>query len=67
MNYQSIRTIFESQLATAYGALSPAIPIFFDNYSNAMADSVDEFVNVNVQFGDTTLDRDWETKIVLID
>ena len=54
MNYQSLRTIFESQLATAYGALSPAIPIFFDNYSNAMADSVDEFVNVNVQFGDTT-------------
>tara|TARA_Y100001937_G_scaffold122697_1_gene184300 strand:- start:1 stop:426 length:426 start_codon:yes stop_codon:yes gene_type:complete len=54
MNYQSIRSIFETKLKTAYGSLTPAIPVFFDNYSNAMSDAIDEFINVNIQFGETT-------------
>ena len=54
MNYQSVRTAIETPFQTNYGALSPAIPIFFDNFYNVLADSVDEFVHVNIQFGLTT-------------
>jgi len=54
MNYQSVRTAIETLFQTDYGALSPAIPIFFDNFYNVLADSVDEFVHVNIQFGLTT-------------
>ena len=54
MNYQSVRTAIETPFQTNYGALTPAIPIFFDNFYNVLADSVDEFINVNIQFGLTT-------------
>ena len=54
MNYQSVRTAIETPFQTNYGALSPAIPVFFDNFYNVLADSVDEFINVNIQFGLTT-------------
>ena len=54
MNYQSVRTAIETPFQTNYGALSHAIPIFFDNFYNVLADSVDEFINVNIQFGLTT-------------
>ena len=54
MNYQSVRTAIETPFQTNYGALSPAIPIFFDNFYNVLDDSVDEFINVNIQFGLTT-------------
>ena len=54
MNYQSVRTAIETPFQTDYGALSPAIPIFFDNFYNVLSDSVDEFVHVNIQFGLTT-------------
>ena len=54
MNYQSVRTAIETPFQTNYEALSPAIPIFFDNFYNVLADSVDEFINVNIQFGLTT-------------
>jgi len=54
MNYQDVRAKFESPLATAYGALSPAVPIYFDNFVDALSDTVDEFVHVNIQFGLTT-------------
>ena len=51
MNYQSVRTAIETPFQTNYGALSPAIPIFFDNFYNVLADSVDEFINVNGKKG----------------
>ena len=54
MNYQSVRTAIETPFQTNYGALTPAIPVFFDNFYNVLADSVDEFINVNIQFGLTT-------------
>ena len=54
MNYQSVRTAIETPFQTNYGALSPTIPVFFDNFYNVLADSVDEFINVNIQFGLTT-------------
>lgn len=53
MNYQAIRAAFEAPLSAAFTALSPAVPIFFDNATNTKVDSVDEFVHVNLQFGIT--------------
>ena len=41
MNYQSVRTAIETPFQTNYGALSPAIPVFFDNFYNVLSDSVD--------------------------
>lgn len=54
MNYQAIRAVFETPLLTAYNSLSPAVPVYFDNVMNDGADSAEEFVDVNIQFGLTT-------------
>ena len=54
MNYQGIRQAFEIQLNLAYGALSPAVPVFFDNFGDVTSDADSEFVYVNIQFGVTT-------------
>ena len=54
MNYQGVRAEFESDLATAYAALSPAVPIYFDNTLNTVSDAETEFIYVNLQFGLTT-------------
>ena len=51
MNYQSIRAKIENPLLTAFGALSPAVPVFFDNITAAPANSTTEYVRVNVTFG----------------
>jgi len=54
MNYQAIRSVFETPLLTAYNSLSPAVPVYFDNVMNDGADSAEEFVDINIQFGLTT-------------
>lgn len=54
MNYQAIRAVFETPLLTAYNNLSPAVPVYFDNVMNDGADSAEEFVGINIQFGLTT-------------
>jgi hypothetical protein len=54
MSYQSIRAVFEAPLLAAYSGLIPAVPVYFDNAVNVEADSVDEFVQVSIQFGLTT-------------
>ena len=54
MNYQAIRAVFETPLLTAYNNLSPAVPVYFDNVMNDGADSAEEFVDINIQFGLTT-------------
>lgn len=54
MNYQAIRAVLESPLLTAYNNLVPAVPVYFDNVMNDGADSAEEFVHVNIQFGLTT-------------
>ena len=54
MDYQAVRSKFESSLNTAYGALSPAIPVYFDNTLNTISDAESEFIHVNLQFGATT-------------
>ena len=51
MNYQSIRAQVENPLLTAFGALSPAVPVFFDNITAAPLNSTSEYVRVNVTFG----------------
>ena len=53
MNYQSIRAQVENPLLTAFGALDPAVPVFFDNITAAPANSTTEYVRVNVTFGIT--------------
>lgn len=51
MNYQAIRAALENSLLTAYNSLSPAVPVYFDNVFNYNADSAEEFVHINIQFG----------------
>ena len=54
MNYQGVRAKFEEPIKTAYVALSPAVPVFFDNFGDVVSDADSEFVYVNIQFGITT-------------
>jgi hypothetical protein len=54
MNYQAIRAVLEAPLLTAYNGLTPAVPVYFDNVMNDGADSAEEYVYVNIQFGLTT-------------
>ena len=51
MNYQAIRAAVENPLLTAFGSLSPAIPVFFDNITAVPANTTTEYVRVNVTFG----------------
>ncbi len=54
MNYQSIRAAYEVPIATACAALSPAVPVFFDNLAASTLTSTSEYVMVNITFGLTT-------------
>ena len=51
MNYQKIRAQVENPLLSAFGGLSPAVPVFFDNITAAPANSTTEYGRVNVTFG----------------
>jgi hypothetical protein len=53
MNYQSIRAAIENPLLTSFGALVPAVPVYFDNITAAPPNTTTEFVRVNVTFGIT--------------
>ena len=54
MNYQGVRSKFETPIKTAYAGLSPAVPVFFDNFGDVTSDADSELVYVNIQFGITT-------------
>ena len=54
MRYQAIRAAIESPLQTAFGALDPAVPVFFDGITAAPANATTEYVRVNITFGLTT-------------
>ena len=54
MNYQGVRAKFEAPIKTAYAALDPAVPVFFDNFGDVVSDADSEFVFVNIQFAITT-------------
>lgn len=53
MNYQAIRAAVENPLLTAFGALSPAVPVYFDNITAVPPNATTEYVRVNVTFGIT--------------
>ena len=53
MNDQAIRAAVENPLLTAFGSLSPAVPVFFDNITAVPANTTTEYVRVNVTFGIT--------------
>ena len=54
MRYQASRAAIEGPIQTAFGALSPAVPVFFDGITAAPANATTEYVRVNVSFGLTT-------------
>ena len=54
MNFQGVRSKFETPIKTAYAGLSPAVPVFFDNFGDVLSDADSEFVYVNIQLGLTT-------------
>jgi hypothetical protein len=51
MNYQAIRAAIENPLLSAFGALVPAIPVYFDNITAVPPNTTTEYVRVNVTFG----------------
>jgi hypothetical protein len=54
MRYQEVRAAVESPIQTAFGALSPAVPVFFDNITAAPANTTTEYVKVSIESGLTT-------------
>jgi len=54
MDFQAVRSKFEAPLATAFAALSPAVPVYFDNLSNVLSETTDEFIHINLQFGEVS-------------
>jgi hypothetical protein len=53
MNYQAIRASIENPLLSAFGALVPAVPVFFDNITAVPPNTTTEYVRVNITFGIT--------------
>ena len=53
MNYQAIRAAVENPLLTAFGGLTPAVPVYFDNITAVPPNTTTEYVRVNVTFGIT--------------
>lgn len=51
MNYQAIRAAVENPLLAAFGSLSPAVPVYFDNITAVPPNTTTEYVRVNVTFG----------------
>jgi hypothetical protein len=54
MNYQAIRAAVENPLLTAFNALVPPVPVYFDNITATPTNATTEHVKVNVTFGLTT-------------
>jgi hypothetical protein len=54
MNYQAIRAAVENPLLSAFNALVPPVPVYFDNITATPANTTTEHVKVNVTFGLTT-------------
>jgi hypothetical protein len=53
MDYQKIRAAVEQPLLDAFNALSPAVPVYFDNITAVPKNTTTEFVRINVTFGVT--------------
>ena len=51
MSFATIRAVFESNIATAFGAMTPAVPVMFDNVQSEPPPGADsEFVILNLSF-----------------
>lgn len=53
MNYQAIRAAIEKPLMDAFDALTPSVPVYFDNITAAPKNTTTEYVRINVTFGIT--------------
>lgn len=53
MNYQAIRASMETPLLAAFNALTPAVPVYFDNITAVPPNTTTEYVRVNITFGIT--------------
>jgi hypothetical protein len=53
MNYQAVRAAVENPLLSAFGALVPAVPVYFDNITAVPPNTTSEYIRVNVTFGIT--------------
>ena len=53
MDYQAIRAAIEQPLLNAFNALSPSVPVYFDNITAAPKNTTTEYVRVNLTFGIT--------------
>lgn len=51
MNYQSIRAALENPLLTAFNALVPPVPVYFDNITAVPPNTTTEYVRINITFG----------------
>jgi len=51
MNYQNIRASIENPLLSAFGALNPAVPVYFDNITAVPPNTTTEYVRINITFG----------------
>lgn len=54
MNYQAIRSYFETPILTAYAALTPRLPVFVDNQEYDANTGLTEFALLRISFGLTT-------------
>lgn len=53
MDYQKIRAAVENPLLKAFNALTPPVPVYFDNITAAPKNTTTEYVRINVTFGVT--------------
>lgn len=53
MDYQAIRASLESPILAAFNALTPAVPVYFDNITAVPPNTTTEYVRVNITFGIT--------------
>ena len=53
MNYQSIRAALENPLLSAFNALVPPVPVYFDNITAVPPNTTTEYVRINITFGVT--------------
>ena len=53
MNYQAIRASMETPLLAAFNALTPTVPVYFDNITAVPPNTTTEYVRINITFGIT--------------
>ena len=51
MTFQAIRTAYEDRIRTAAAALTPPVPVFFENQPFTDADAVKEHILMRLNFG----------------